>query len=223
MRAISRVLDKILAVSSITLFAVLVVVVVWQVFSRQVLQDPSTWSEEAARYIFVWLGLFGSALVFSERGHIAVDFLIRKLPPSALRVALVFVQLTIIALAVVVFIIGGARYVEQSMGQALSALPFQVGQMFIVMPITGVLITWYAFTHLVEALRATSPYALLPSDEEPGTRNLDALADAATAGDLGEVEHGHGTGRGSMRAGDVHDESPADDDDPGRARTEKEQ
>jgi TRAP-type C4-dicarboxylate transport system permease small subunit len=166
LKAVNRVLDRVLSVACIILFAVLVVVVVWQVFSRQVLSDPSTWSEEAARYIFVWLGLFGSALVFSERGHIAVDFLVRKFPKPLMRAALIFVQLTIIALAAVVFVYGGWKYVQQSSGQQLSALPFSVGQMYTVMPITGVLIIWYAVTHLIEALRVSDPITLLAVDEE---------------------------------------------------------
>lgn len=166
MRAVNRVLDRVLSVACIILFAVLVVVVVWQVFSRQVLSDPSTWSEEAARYIFVWLGLFGAALVFSERGHIAVDFLVRKFPRPLMRAALIFVQLSIIALAAIIFVYGGLKYVQQSSGQQLSALPFNVGQMYTVMPITGVLIIWYAVTHLIAALRAEDPVSLLAVDEE---------------------------------------------------------
>src|SRR5699024_5113870 len=63
-------LDRVLFWITVVLFAVLVVIVVWQVLSRQVLGAPSTWTEEGARMTFVWLGLFASAFVFGERGHI---------------------------------------------------------------------------------------------------------------------------------------------------------
>ncbi|WP_461409512.1 TRAP transporter small permease, partial [Georgenia sp.] len=184
-------LDRVLSVACIVLFAVLVVVVTWQVFSRQVLSDPSTWSEEAARYVFVWLGLFGSALVFSERGHIAVDFLVRKFPKPLMRATLIFVQLTIIALAAIVFVYGGWKYIQQSSGQQLSALPFNVGQMYVVMPITGMLIIWYAVTHLIEALRVSDPTSLLAVDEEAEAAVAAyAAKDAAAAATYGAGESG---------------------------------
>ncbi|MHB1064937.1 MAG: TRAP transporter small permease, partial [Georgenia sp.] len=191
MKAFSNVLDRVLSVACIVLFAVLVVVVTWQVFSRQVLSDPSTWSEEAARYVFVWLGLFGSALVFSERGHIAVDFLVRKFPKPLMRATLIFVQLTIIALAAIVFVYGGWKYIQQSSGQQLSALPFNVGQMYVVMPITGMLIIWYAVTHLIEALRVSDPTSLLAVDEEAEAAVAAyAAKDAAAAATYGAGESG---------------------------------
>lgn len=191
MKAVSKVLDRVLSVACIVLFAVLVVVVVWQVVARQILGSPSTWSEEAARYLFVWLGFFGAALVFSERGHIAVDFVVRMFPKPLMRAALVFVQLTIIALAGVVFLYGGWLYAQQSWGQSLSALPFQVGQMYMVLPVTGALIVWYAVTHLIEALRVESPVSLLAVDEEAEAAlatygDDDAAAAAAAAYGAGE-------------------------------------
>ncbi len=78
-------LDKTLSAICIGLFALLVVIVTWQVFTRQVLNDPSAWSETLARYVFIWLGLLGSALVFGERGHIAIDLLARRLTRSVQR------------------------------------------------------------------------------------------------------------------------------------------
>ncbi len=153
MTALKRVLDRTLGVICVVLFALLVVIVVWQVFSRQVLRDPSTWSEEAARYTFVWLGFFAAALVFSERGHIAVDFVVRKLPVGGQKAIAVVVQLLIITFAAVGLVWGGWRASQGAWNQNLTALPTQVGVMYLVMPITGVLITVYALYHLAAVLR----------------------------------------------------------------------
>lgn len=157
MTALKNALDKILAVASVILFAALVVIVVWQVFSRQVL-TPSTWTEEASRLTFVWLGFFATALVFSEKGHIAVDWLVRKLPLAGRQAVGVVVQLAIIAMSVLVLIWGGWRASQGASNQQLSSLPATLGQMYLVMPITGVLILVYALYHLVDALRA-DPFA----------------------------------------------------------------
>lgn len=160
MAAVKKVLDRTLAAICVVLFAVLVLEVVWQVFTRQVLGDPSTWSEEAARYTFVWLGFFAAALVFSERGHIAVDYGVRKLPAVGQKAVAVVVQLLIITFAAVGLIWGGWRASQGAWNQNLTALPTQIGVMYLVMPITGVLIVVYALYHLAAVLRG---------DEEPVT------------------------------------------------------
>ena len=157
MATVKRGLDRVLAVASVVLFAILVVIVVWQVFSRQVL-TPSTWTEEASRMTFVWLGFFATALVFSEKGHIAVDWLVRKLPLGGRKAVGVVVQLAIIAMSVLILVWGGWRASQGAWNQQLSSLPGTLGQMYLVMPITGVLILFYALHHLVDALRA-DPFA----------------------------------------------------------------
>lgn len=165
MEPIKRGLDRVLKAASVVLFALLVLVVVWQVFSRQVLNSPSAWTEEAARYTFVWVGLFATALVFSEGGHIAVDFVVGKFAPVAQKVVAVGVQLSIIFFALVVLVYGGIRASSGAWGQSLSALPTQVGVMYLAMPITGVMIAFYAVYHLQAILRgAEDP---LEHDHDP--------------------------------------------------------
>ena len=85
MSTVKKGLDQILRFLCVALFALLVVVVVWQVVSRQVLHAPATWTTSVAQYLFVWLSLFGSAWVFSEKGHIAVDFFTRLIKVNHTR------------------------------------------------------------------------------------------------------------------------------------------
>lgn len=171
MTTLTRAVDKMLAALSVALFAVLVVVVVWQVFARQVLNVPQTWTEEAARYLFVWLGLFSAALVFSERGHIAVDFVARKAPPTGQRVVAIVVQVVIALFALLILVFGGWLVAGGAWNQSLSSLPVTLGQMYLVMPITGVLI---AFTAVNNGLR------LARRSAEPFPSEVDQDADADT-------------------------------------------
>ena len=145
-------LDRLLTWVCVALFAVLVVDVTWQVFTRQVLDQPSTWSEELAKYLFIWLGLFASALVFGERGHIAVDFVVKKLPATAQLVVSVLVQISILAFTGLVLIWGGLRVVDLAWEQNLTGLPVNVGPLYLALPISGVLIALYTLYHLVRIL-----------------------------------------------------------------------
>ena len=157
MHAVKTTLDTVLAGICVLLFAVLVLTVSWQVFTRQVLDDPSTWSEALAKYLFVWLGLFGAALVFSERGHIAVDLVVRTLPDGSRRMVALLVQLMIVVFAVAVLVWGGSRLTVLAWSQNLPGLGIPLGPMYLVMPITGLIITFYAVHHTVSVLRREEP------------------------------------------------------------------
>ncbi len=153
MDTIKSVLDRVLTWAVVALFAVLVVDVAWQVFARQVLNQPSGWSEELAKYVFIWLGLFGSALVFGERGHIAVDFAVRKLPEIAKVTLTVIVQLAILTFTGLVLIWGGFLVVQLAWAQNLTGLPVNVGPLYLALPISGILIAFYSIYHLVRILQ----------------------------------------------------------------------
>ena len=152
MNAVKNGLDRVLMLACVVLFAVLVIDVAWQVFARQVLDQPSGWSEELAKYLFIWLGLFGAALVFGERGHIAVDFAARKLPQVGQRVVAVVVQLAILTFTGMTLIWGGIRVANLAWAQNLTGLPVNVGPLYLALPISGVLIAFYTIYHLVRIL-----------------------------------------------------------------------
>ncbi|SDD47145.1 TRAP-type C4-dicarboxylate transport system, small permease component [Sanguibacter gelidistatuariae] len=152
MKTVKKGLDSALSWFCVVLFAVLVVDVSWQVFSRQVLNSPSGWSEELAKYVFIWLGLFGSALVFGERGHIYVDFAVRKLPAKIQYVVGLLMQVAILAFASLVLVYGGWQVAQLSWDQKLAGLPIDVGPLYLALPISGVLIIFYTIYHLVAIL-----------------------------------------------------------------------
>ncbi|AGS35083.1 hypothetical protein B841_08050 [Corynebacterium maris DSM 45190] len=171
-------LKSILAVLSVTLFAVLVATTTWQVVSRQILNEPSTWSEELARLLFVWLSFLGSAFLFGERGHIAVDFLARKLPFAGQRVAQLFVQVMVLLFALVGLVWGGYLAASIAWEQNLTALPFTIGWVYLVIPIAGVFIAVFALMDIVGLfLGEIEPY---PEIDDPVAEPTEPAASDST-------------------------------------------
>ncbi|MDO5735721.1 MAG: TRAP transporter small permease [Propionibacteriaceae bacterium] len=167
MNAVKNVLDKVLYWITVALFAVLVVIVVWQIVSRQVLQAPATWTDEGARVTFVWLGLFASAFVFGERGHVAVEFVVRKFSASKEKVIAIVVQVIVLLFALVVLVWGGWRASQNAWTQGLSALPFTFGQMYLALPVSGVLMAFYSVYYILGIARGEiSPYPEMADDPE---------------------------------------------------------
>lgn len=175
---IRSVLKSILAVFSVTLFAVLVATTTWQVVSRQILNEPATWSEELARLLFVWLSFLGSAFLFGERGHIAVDFLARRLSFAGQRVAQIFVQVMVLLFAIVGLVWGGYLAASIAWDQNLTALPFTIGWVYLVIPIAGVFIAVFAVMDIIGlSLGETEPY---PEIEDPHEAPAEPAASDST-------------------------------------------
>ncbi|MFV2104184.1 TRAP transporter small permease [Micromonospora sp. LOL_024] len=131
------------------LFAALVLDVGWQVFARQVLNSPSGWSEELAKYLFIWLGLLGGGWVFGQRGHVAADLAVQRMPEKVQRFMGVLVQLCTLAFAGLVLIWGGYQMVRLTWDQTLTGLPVNVGWMYLALPISGVIIAFYNVYHVI--------------------------------------------------------------------------
>ena len=79
MKTLRNVLTKLLNVLAGVSFIAMVVLTCWQVFTRYVLQNPSSWSEELVSYLFAWASLLGASLVTGERGHMNIPILVEKM------------------------------------------------------------------------------------------------------------------------------------------------
>lgn len=90
--AVEQLLDKVM----LCLFVVMVAAIVWQVFARYMLEQPTVWSEELARYLMVWVTMLGSAYVLGRGDHVAVTVFVDPLPePIRHAIALLRDTLTI--------------------------------------------------------------------------------------------------------------------------------
>lgn len=70
------------------LFWALALIVFLQFFTRYVLNDSLSWTEEIARYGLMSLAFIGGAVVTRKKAHIAVELLSNVMKPSPLRAAL---------------------------------------------------------------------------------------------------------------------------------------
>lgn len=177
MQDVKNIVSRVFGWASVIIFAVLVCTTVWQVFTRQVLNSPSTWSEEFAKICFVWLSFLGAAFVFGERGHIAVDFLARQAPLGIQRVFATLVQVSILIFAALGMVWGGMRAASIAWNQNLTALPFTIGWVYIVIPIAGIAIAFFSVIDLINVLKGDEPpYPDIDEADEP--RGLEEIKEA---------------------------------------------
>ena len=83
MQATRKVLNRIMNVLAGVSLIAMTALTCWQVFTRYVLNNPSTWSEELVGYLFAWASLFGASLITGERGHMNIPVVVEKMPAAA--------------------------------------------------------------------------------------------------------------------------------------------
>jgi len=162
MLKIRRILDIILRWVLIGLMAFSVFNVLWQVFTRFVLRNPSSYTEELARYLLIWIGLLGAAYAAGRKLHLAIDLFSAKMKRNAALRLEIFVQQSILLFAVFVMIIGGIRLVTitLTLAQVSAALQIKLGYVYMVLPVSGILIAVYSIMNLIDSF-----YTLFRRDE----------------------------------------------------------
>jgi len=135
----------------ITLMTLLVVNVLWQVFSRYALNSPSRFTDELARYMMIWIGLLGAAYVSGERGHIGIDLFSRNKPPAAQKKIQGIISVLIILFAATVLIIGGGWlvYTRYILEVESAALKVPMAYVYLALPLSGILIIYFEIIHLL--------------------------------------------------------------------------
>ena len=155
MTKIKTAIDIVLKWFLVFILALMTINVLWQVFSRFVLQNPSSFTEELARYTLVWLGILGASYVAGQKMHLAIDLLSMQLKGRPKLYLEIFIQLSILFFSLVVMLVGGFRLVliTLSLNQISAALQVPLGYVYLVVPISGLLIIFYSTYFILEAIK----------------------------------------------------------------------
>lgn len=153
-------IDRTLAMFCVVLCIGLVISVVWQVFSRYVLNAPSTVTDELARFFFIWVGLIGAAYGLGQKKHLAIDLLLMKLESRPRQQLYLQLLINVISLVFVTLIMcyGGGRLVIETIasGQISPVLGIQMGLVYVSLPVSGFFMLVFLLRDLMVDLRKIS-------------------------------------------------------------------
>ncbi|AKU25405.1 TRAP transporter small permease [Geobacillus subterraneus] len=96
MRKLLKFLNNLLDGFVIVIVSAMCLSVFLNVVLRYVFNSGLTWSEELARYLFVWTVFLGAVVAAKDKGHLAVDLLVGILPRKLQRIAYVLSNIAII-------------------------------------------------------------------------------------------------------------------------------
>jgi TRAP-type C4-dicarboxylate transport system permease small subunit len=142
----------------IVLVSALTAVTFAQVVTRYVLNDPLIWSEELARYLFVWVSMIGAALAIREGGHFGLDLLIRRMP--ALRPLLGPAVMIVTALFLLVLLKSGIDETVLASNQFAMTLPMRMQWAYLALPVGAGFMLFHLAIHVI---RSPGMHILNPS------------------------------------------------------------
>ena len=141
MKTFNRYLEYFLAF----LMALMLLSVCWQVLTRYVFASPSSFTDELARYLLIWIGTLGAAYASGQRLHLAIDLFPSSLEGKSKYRLSVFLNVLIILFAFAVLVVGGSRlvYITYTLGQVSAAMQLPLAYVYTILPISGLLIVYY--------------------------------------------------------------------------------
>ncbi|CAM4112779.1 TRAP transporter small permease [Zobellia nedashkovskayae] len=145
-------IDKVLAYFLVTIMGIMVLNVLWQVFSRFLLGSPSSFTDELARYLMIWVGILGAAYVSGKNLHVAIDVLPKRFSEGTQKKLQLIVHWLVILFSLGALVIGGSRlvYITHVLDQHSPALQVPLSLVYLVIPISGVLIIYYKISDLLK-------------------------------------------------------------------------
>jgi TRAP-type transport system small permease protein len=142
MRRLIDIYYRLLNLLLVVTVAILVIPVTIQILSRHTELIPSwIWTEEMARFFFIWMIMIGSMVGIRDGAHFDVD-LWPELKPRANALLRVVADVFVLVMALV-FVWYGIRFVEFGWNQTSELAELPMGWIFAAWPLAG--FTWLVF------------------------------------------------------------------------------
>lgn len=135
------------------LMAAMVIIIAAQVWYRFVLNNPLSWSEEAGRYLFVWISFVGAAAGVRYQVHLGIDLMDKLLPPGAYRVVVIVANL-LIQIFLLVIIYWGFKILGIVQFQESPSMHLSMRYPYMAVPVGSILMLINSLRVTVAAIRS---------------------------------------------------------------------
>lgn len=139
MKTFEKILDAVMRFLMALFMLALVAGGTWQIFTRWILGDPSTVTDEFMRYVLIWASMIGSAYCFYRDEHLSLDLVKDRVKGPVAIVLNVFIEAIIVLFVVYVFVYGGFKLASAATNiSSVMHIPYKV--LYAIIPICGVFI-----------------------------------------------------------------------------------
>lgn len=152
---IKKPVDRIIAIFTIAVMVLLVICVVWQVFSRYILEAPSTITDEIARFSMIWVGLLGAAYTTGQQRHLSIDLFTHNLTDQKKQLSIIVINSAIFLFALTTMVYGGTVLISNVLasGQISPAMRMPMAYVYLAVPLSGIIIMFYNVLFIANSAR----------------------------------------------------------------------
>ena len=143
-------MTRLLAGIATVLLSIMTLLVLYQVFTRYILNNPAAFTEELVRYFLIWTGFIGAAYAFSTREHMSLTLIRDKFTGKAHTALLVVIDGLILLMAIFVFTIGGFKLAVSASREFSALLGIPRSLVYSIAPISGVFIVLAQIINIYE-------------------------------------------------------------------------
>ncbi len=144
---------KAVEVLTTILMFVLVGLVFFQVVNRFLLHIPAAWTEEMARYNFVWLSLFGSVIALRSDRHLSVDLLVQGIKSRKTQDVINVLVSVLVILFSLILTWSGYNYTISNWTNTCEFGAFPLAYIYAAVPFAGLLLVIVSFEKLAVSFR----------------------------------------------------------------------
>lgn len=153
MAKLTAFLEPVIKWLALVLFATMVIAALLQVFTRYVINSSLSWTDELARFTFIWSTMLGAALVHKKRGHIMIDLLVSRFNDK--YQALWKIIIDIFSLIILLILtVQGLNLLSIGALQTTPALEIKMSYVMLSVPVAGAYMCLVTVEHLVGDFRA---------------------------------------------------------------------
>lgn len=140
--------------ASVASMMIMLLIIFLQVITRYLFGHSFEWSEEAARFLFVWVVFLGSALIMGESGHLAVQILPNHYKNSTFGLALEIFTNMCSYLFILLLITQGSKMTSTMTFQTTPGLGISMSWIYAAIPLSGFLMLLYLIKDSVRIFNA---------------------------------------------------------------------
>jgi len=151
-RFINFVFDVLLTAALKIIGFVLTMAILLQIFSRFVMINPFSWTEELSRFAFIWFCFLGASHALRLKLHLGIDYFVLKLAPGPRRVVEALIQAVVLFFGYLMLHFGIVM-MGMTTFQKSPILRWPMSTMYMVLPVTGFFFVLFSGYRLVLILR----------------------------------------------------------------------
>jgi TRAP-type C4-dicarboxylate transport system, small permease component len=110
--------------------------VIYEVLSRYILLRAVPWGAEVSQTLMIWMTFLGAGCAFHKGQHMAIDYLVRSIPSTQLRNAVIHLANVSIAALLILGFFSGVEVVSMTWDDRTTALQIPGGIVYLAFPVS---------------------------------------------------------------------------------------